>query len=499
MTAQVVLNVLAAAAYLGLAIFAIARGARSPLARPLGLLGGGLFLYHSLDLLDDLTGIHAFLTVAYAVAPLLAFPLGSLLLGFVGERRRFAKFLHVVGGYAAIVGLLSLTPLFMTPPLLRTGEVAWALAAMGCVLPVFGLSFARLLRHVGTSEGAERAKGRLLSAALVLGAGSVVFDLAAIAGAGLPRLSHAGLLAAASIVAAVVLDARLLKDATISSAFAAAAMAATAVLIQMALVQQVDSTSAVLWLGTIGVIVAVMAALRPVAEDAMRERARQMELATLGRFTEQMAHDLRNPLAAIRGAAELIVAERAAGREFPGTDQMLSIVVERTRRIERILETYQRLGRVEPAFEDTEIRPLIESVVSGERASSPPNIALELTVGPHVKRFSIDPDLVTHALENLIRNAKQSIVGATQAAGHVRVSAEVEDGALSLVVEDDGPGMDARTREQATDPFFTTKADGSGLGLAFVVKVARAHRGDVELHSAEGRGTRVGIRLRSIA
>ena len=479
MTAQVVINLLAAAAYLGLAIFAIARGARSPLARPLGLLGGGLFLYHSLDLLDDLTGLHAFLYVAYAVAPLLAFPLGSLLLAFVGERRRFATFLHIIGGYAALLAVLSLTPLFMTSPLLRTGDVGWALAAMGCVVPVFGLSFARLLRHVRVSEGAERAKARLLVAALVLGAGSVVFDLAAIAGTGLPRLSHVGLLAAASIIAAVVLDARLLKDATTSAGFAAAALGATAVLIQMALVQQVDSTSAVLWLGTVAIIVAVVAALRPVAEEAMRERSRQMELATLGRFTEQMAHDLRNPLAAIRGAAEFIVAEREAGRELSAADQMLGIVVERTRRIERILETYQRLGRVEPSFEATEVARLLESVVAGERASAAASIELELTVDPKVKRLCIDPDLVTHALENLIRNAKQAIVGAGRESGRVRISAALEDGALALVVEDDGPGMDARTREQATDPFFTTKADGSGLGLAFVVKVAKAHDGRV--------------------
>ena len=193
------------------------------------------------------------------------------------------------------------------------------------------------------------------------------------------------------------------------------------------------------------------------------------------------------------------MAEREAGRELSAADQMLGIVVERTRRIERILETYQRLGRVEPSFEATEVARLLESVVAGERASAAASIELELTVDPKVKRLCIDPDLVTHALENLIRNAKQAIVGAGRESGRVRISAALEDGALALVVEDDGPGMDARTREQATDPFFTTKADGSGLGLAFVVKVAKAHDGRVELESAVGRGTRVGLTLRAAA
>jgi signal transduction histidine kinase len=363
------------------------------------------------------------------------------------------------------------------------------------VLPAFGLSFARLLAHVRRSSGTERAKARLLVAALVLGVGSVVFDLAVILGAELPRLSHFGLLAAASLIAAVALDARVLRVGATASSVAVAAIAATAVMIEIALVQLVDPTSALLWLGTVAVFGATMAGLRPVAEDAARERARQLELSTLGRFTEQMSHDLKNPLAAIRGAAELLVAEHAAGREPPQELTMLQLIVERTHRIERVLETYQRLGRVVPQREDLDVRPFFESIAAGEQASASPEARVELHVAPEVGRLALDPDLVAHAVENLVRNAKQALADASRG-GTIAIRVAVEEsGQLRVAVEDDGPGMDARLRERSLDPFFTTRADGSGLGLPYAARVARAHGGDVDIDSSPGRGTRVVLRF----
>jgi two-component system sensor histidine kinase HydH len=75
---------------------------------------------------------------------------------------------------------------------------------------------------------------------------------------------------------------------------------------------------------------------------------------------------------------------------------------------------------------------------------------------------------------------------------------EAREGALSLRVEDDGPGMDARTHERAFDEFFTTKATGSGLGLAFVSRVAHAHDGRARIESTPGRGTHVELLLPAV-
>jgi signal transduction histidine kinase len=494
-TTTVVLNLLAAAIHLGIAILAILRGSRAPLGRPLGLLGVGFFAYHSLDTVDDLTDQPQPKWLAYAIAPLLCLPLVSLLLGFVGERRRYRREVLLVGVGAGALSLVSLGPFFMTQPWLEAGDETWALCLLAVVVPAFGLSSARLSVYVRRSSGAERAKARLLVAALVLGVGSVVFDLAAILGADLPRLSHFGLLAAASLIAAVALDARVLRVGAAASSVAAAAIAATAVMIEVALVQLVDPASALLWLGTVAVFGAAMAGLRPVIQDVGRERARQVELSTLGRFTEQMAHDLKNPLAAIRGAAELLVAEREAAAEPPEDLAMLRLIVERTHRIARVLDTYQRLGRVDPEREELDVRALFDSIVAGEQASASGETRVLVQVAPEVGRFALDPDLVTHAVENLVRNAKQALAEVGRPGKIVVRVTALESGQLSVEVEDDGPGMDPRLRELATDPFFTTRADGSGLGLPYAVRVARAHGGDAEVDSTPGRGTRILLRF----
>jgi signal transduction histidine kinase len=107
---------------------------------------------------------------------------------------------------------------------------------------------------------------------------------------------------------------------------------------------------------------------------------------------------------------------------------------------------------------------------------------------------SMDRDLVAGALENLLQNAFEATPRAAAPATVVVRTALARtrqtEGVL-LSVEDSGHGMSARTRERALDDFFTTKATGSGMGLAFVRRVAEAHGGDVSLVSKEGAGTTV--------
>ncbi|MBW2459721.1 MAG: two-component system sensor histidine kinase/response regulator, partial [Deltaproteobacteria bacterium] len=106
-----------------------------------------------------------------------------------------------------------------------------------------------------------------------------------------------------------------------------------------------------------------------------------------------------------------------------------------------------------------------------------------------------DADLLTNALENVARNA----VEAMPRGGELRVitkGVSTSAGAEArIVVTDTGKGMDVRARERALEDFFTTKAEGSGLGLSFVARVVKAHGGVIRLDSEEGRGTTVQLQL----
>ena len=109
-----------------------------------------------------------------------------------------------------------------------------------------------------------------------------------------------------------------------------------------------------------------------------------------------------------------------------------------------------------------------------------------------------DREMLSRVLENLVRNAMEAMPdGGTVTVRTARSGGGAREAGASVVlsVEDTGCGMDARTRERAFDDFFTTKATGSGLGLAFVHRVVEAHGGQLSLESEQGRGTVVSVRL----
>ena len=240
----------------------------------------------------------------------------------------------------------------------------------------------------------------------------------------------------------------------------------------------------------VAVTVAALATLRPVALALSEERERTQHLTTLGRFSAQMAHDLRNPLAAIRGAAQFLVEEKKRGGSIDEHAHFADLILEQADRLAKVVNDYQRVGRAEAVRASVDVPALLRGVESGARMSSPDDA---ITVdAPTALEHPLDRDLVTQALENLVRNAREAT---TEGPRSVELVARKKGRTLELAVRDRGKGMDARTRERALDEFFTTKATGSGLGLAFVSRVCEAHGGRVTIESTPGVGTTVTMHL----
>ncbi|MCA9575498.1 MAG: ATP-binding protein [Myxococcales bacterium] len=198
------------------------------------------------------------------------------------------------------------------------------------------------------------------------------------------------------------------------------------------------------------------------------EQARALEneaLASVGRLSASVAHEVRNPLGVIRASASVLQEELRDGDA--DVVQACVFIREEVERLDGFVA--KLLGYARPsAFATTVQDPaaLLERVVA--LTEGPP---AQLTLDVSVAHAAIDAELLLPALVNVVQNARQA------AASSVRVAARVEDRALVVEVRDDGAGVAPAHQARLFEPFFTTKSTGTGLGLAMARKLVTAHRG----------------------
>jgi signal transduction histidine kinase len=218
------------------------------------------------------------------------------------------------------------------------------------------------------------------------------------------------------------------------------------------------------------------------AEAAVRRSER---LAALGQLSAGLAHELRNPLGTIRASAEMlrknlssenVVAAELAGFIASEVDRINSLVT-------RFLEFAKPLQlRLQP----TDISDVIDRAVEQLKRHAPTSsIAIFKNYSPDIPPFLIDSELVERAVYNLLLNAAQ----ASPPDGAITVKTKPVDGAIEISVIDRGVGIDPAHLEHIFNPFFTTKPEGVGLGLAIVSKIVDQHGGKITVESELGKGS----------
>src|SRR6185312_10026061 len=227
--------------------------------------------------------------------------------------------------------------------------------------------------------------------------------------------------------------------------------------------------------------------------DAIQEREKKLirseRLATVGRMAAQIAHEVRNPLSAIGLNAELLGDE--LGREAEEARRLVASIIGEVDRLTEITETYLRFTRLpRPKLEREDLGALVTSVLAlGRGELEKEGITLALEIAPDLPEIPADEAQLRQALINLVRNAREALASAAEKRLSISLSADGPAGRLLLRVADSGPGIEAGDLGRIFDPFFSTKAQGTGLGLALVQQIVVDHGGQIDVESAPGRGT----------
>jgi signal transduction histidine kinase len=224
-----------------------------------------------------------------------------------------------------------------------------------------------------------------------------------------------------------------------------------------------------------------LADARRTSEALVRQMAEANRLATLGRVVAGIAHEIRNPIAAMRLKAENAVA---AGPDLTRKDNALRVIVEQIGRLEtllrNLLSSVQRAPLVAVPIKDVAAF-LTERVELFREQAASQEVELEARGGDAEARF--DPARIAQAIDNLILNAIQN----TPRGGRVTLSSERKGDRLILSVADTGQGVPEAVRAHLFEPFVTGRSEGTGLGLAVVREIAEAHGGAVRaVHRNDG-------------
>lgn len=207
-------------------------------------------------------------------------------------------------------------------------------------------------------------------------------------------------------------------------------------------------------------------------QNLAEQAAQRLKLAALGRLTANIAHEIRNPLSAISHAAQLLLEEA----HDPVQSRLADIIENNACRLNRLVEevlTLNRRDRLKPiGFDEKTLASLLEELLQTEEI---PADAVIISMSESV-HFQFDPDHLRQIVWNLLRNAWRF---SQKQAGSIHFRMLKQEGRVHIEIQDDGPGLPPAHQGKLFEPFFTTDARGTGLGLFLARELAEANHAEL--------------------
>ena len=217
-------------------------------------------------------------------------------------------------------------------------------------------------------------------------------------------------------------------------------------------------------------------------KQAEERLAQQAALARVGQLAAVVAHEVRNPLAGIKGAVQILMSRRPAD---DGELPVMRDIVARVNALSELINDLMVFARPRPPqLSLAEVRTLVADAMTIVRRDASAH-GIEFTIDGDDVAIAVDGELVRAAILNLVLNAAQALGGR----GSVAVTIRGTVTEALIIVEDSGPGIPLDIREQIFEPFFTTKARGGGLGLPIARRTAELHGGSLTVQCPETGGT----------
>jgi len=488
---------LASAGNLFLATLVIFRARRARGALPIALLCIALFLwdigegFYHLSERED-TNWHHIRLIGSSMTP--AF-LWHFVLVFVHRERALHRWRTALYAVTAVFTA-------MTAGALVSGTLArwvrggsWNVTYLVVLFPFLVWSIVLVARRKGEVETAvERNALNFVMLGILVGTLTGLVDLIQIL---LPeddrfKLGHVGSILCTAVLAIAILRHRLLEQQTPVRKILFVFLLGVSVLVVWAVLSKTlfDPWDAWIVGGVVGAVT-LLALWRMVFVRLYEQAERRKRLALIGTMAAGVAHEIKNPLAAIKGAAQFVQKElenadgRSEAREY------LKLLVGEVDRLNGVVESFLTYARpLDPRRQDVFLHAFLADFVRFQSASLPPGVKLETAFDEEIPPVSADPALLIQAVTNVFRNALEAIPDGGTVSIRTRTVVTALRSFAAIQVADTGPGIPRDDLERIFQPFYTTKSKGTGLGLAIALRIMEAHGGDIGVDNILPRGCR---------